>query len=227
MGKKIRPNSFRLGITKDWSSRWFPKDNNFKSYLEEDVLLRKIIGEKIGSAGIDKIDIERVGNKCRILIKASRPGLIIGRGGKGIEELTKALESALKKLRLKKGVKESPILSVNIEELKRSDVSANVTAQNIAWDIERRMPFRRTIKKYLTSILQNKEIQGAKIEIAGRLDGNEIARTEHLIKGRLPLQKLRANIDYGQATAFTTYGTVGVKVWVYKGDIFEKSDNNN
>ena len=189
--------------------------------------MRKIIGEKIGSAGIDKIDIERVGNKCRILIKASRPGLIIGRGGKGIEELTKALESALKKLRLKKGVKESPILSVNIEELKRSDVSANVTAQNIAWDIERRMPFRRTIKKYLTSILQNKEIQGAKIEIAGRLDGNEIARTEHLIKGRLPLQKLRANIDYGQATAFTTYGTVGVKVWVYKGDIFEKSDNNN
>lgn len=227
MGKKIRPNSFRLGIIKDWSSRWFPKNSNFKSYLEEDVLLRKIIGKKIGSAGIDKIDIERVGNKCRILIKASRPGLIIGRGGKGIEELTRALELVLKKLRLKKEVKELPILSVNIEELKRSDVSANVTAQNIAWDIERRMPFRRTIKKYLTSILQNKEIQGAKIEIAGRLDGNEIARTEHLVKGRLPLQKLRANIDYGQATAFTTYGTVGVKVWVYKGDIFEKSDNNN
>ncbi len=221
MGKKIKPNSFRLGIIKDWNARWFPKDGCFKSYLEEDVLLRKIIGKKIGSAGIDKIDIERVGNKCRILIKAGRPGLIIGRGGKGVEDLTKALESALKKLRLKKGVKESPVLSVNIEELKRSDVSANVTAQNIAWDIERRMPFRRTMKKYLTSILQNKEIQGAKIEIAGRLDGNEIARTEHLVKGRLPLQKLRANIDYGQAVAFTTYGTVGVKVWVYKGDVFE------
>jgi small subunit ribosomal protein S3 len=221
MGQKIRPNSLRLGVVKGWLSNWMPKKTGFKNALEEDELIRKIIREKIGNAGIDKILIERTGNKCRLLIKAQRPGLIIGRGGKGIEELTKLLESRLRKLRKEKGVIEPVSLSLNIEELKRSEVSAAVVAQNIAWDFEKRMPFRRTIKKYLDQLMQNKEVKGAKIQVSGRLDGAEIARTEHLEKGNLPLQTLRANIDYGQATAFTTYGTVGVKVWVYKGEIFD------
>lgn len=220
MAHKIRPNSFRLGIIKDWHSRWFPKKTDFKSSLEEDVLIRDIIRKKIGNAGIDSIDIERVGNKQKIIIRASRPGLIIGRGGKGIEELTRALESALKKLRGKKGIKEAASLSLNIEELKRSEISANVIAQQIAWDLEKRMPFRRTIKKYLDQMMQNKEIKGAKIKISGRLGGAEIARDEQLSKGLLPLHTLRADIDYGEATAFTTYGTIGVKVWIYKGEVF-------
>ncbi|MCL5004440.1 MAG: 30S ribosomal protein S3 [Patescibacteria group bacterium] len=148
--------------------------------------------------------------------------MIIGRGGKGIEELTKTLEASLKKIRETRGVKDKVSLSLNIEELKRSDASANVIAQNIAWDLEKRMPFRRTIKKYLEQIIQNREVKGAKIKVSGRLDGAEIARTEQLAKGRLPLQTLRADIDYGEATAFTTYGTVGVKVWIYKGEIFKK-----
>jgi len=217
MGQKIRPNSLRTGITKGWLANWFSKKSNFKTLLEEDILIRKIIREKIGTAGIDRILIERTGNNYKIFIKASRPGLIIGRGGKGVEELTKFLESNLKKIRKEKGLVEPISLSLNIEELKRQEVSANVIAQNIAWDFEKRMRYRRTMKKYLDQILQNKEVQGAKIMVKGRLDGAEIARDEHLERGKLPLQTLRANIDYGTATAFTTYGTIGIKVWIYKG----------
>ncbi|MEK7162829.1 MAG: 30S ribosomal protein S3 [Patescibacteria group bacterium] len=223
MAQKINPNSFRTGIIKGWSANWFPKKLNFKNSLEEDALIRKIIKEKISVAGIDSILIEKTGNNCRIFIKASRPGLIIGRGGKGIEELTKLLENKLKKLRKENGVLDSIFLSLNIEELKRSEVSANVVAQNIAWDFEKRMPFRRVIKKSLEQVLQNKEVQGAKIKASGRLGGAEIARDEHLEKGRLPLQTLRANIDYGTATAFTSFGTIGIKVWIYKGEVFKKS----
>lgn len=225
MGQKINPNSLRLGIIKSWSSAWFPKKNRFKDSLEEDVLIRETIKEKIASAGIDRIVIERTANNYRILIKAQRPGLIIGRGGKGADDLTKLLEHRLKNLRKKKGLPETISLSLNIEELKRSEISAPVVAQNIAWDIEKRMPFRRTIKKYLEQIMQNREAQGGKIKVSGRLDGGEIARVEHLEKGKLPLQTLRANIDYGEATAFTTYGTVGIKVWIYKGEVFEKEQN--
>ncbi|PIY59020.1 30S ribosomal protein S3, partial [Candidatus Wolfebacteria bacterium CG_4_10_14_0_8_um_filter_39_64] len=219
--QKIRPNSFRTGITKGWLTNWFSKKSNFKTLLEEDILIRKIIKEKIGNAGIDKISIEKTGNNYKIFIKASRPGLIIGRGGKGVEELTKFLENNLKKLRKEKGFLEPISLSLNIEELKRQEVSANVIAQNIAWDLEKRMPYRRTIKKCLDQMLQNKEVQGAKIMVKGRLNGAEIARDQHLEKGKLPLQTLRANIDYGTATAFTTYGTIGIKIWIYKGEIFE------
>ena len=221
MGQKIRPNSFRTGITKGWLTNWFSKKSNFKTLLEEDILIRKIIKEKIGNAGIDRISIEKTGNNYKIFIKASRPGLIIGRGGKGVEELTKFLENNLKKLRKEKGFLEPISLSLNIEELKRQEVSANVIAQNIAWDLEKRMPYRRTIKKCLDQMLQNKDVQGAKIMVKGRLDGAEIARDQHLEKGKLPLQTLRANIDYGTATAFTTYGTIGIKIWIYKGEIFE------
>jgi len=221
MGQKIRPNSLRTGIIKGWLANWFPKKTNFKTSLEEDVLIRETIRKKIGNAGIDKILIEKTGNNYKIFIKAARPGLIIGRGGKGIEELTKLLENKLKKLRQEKGISEPISLSLNVEELKRNEVSAAVIAQNIAWDLEKRLPYRRTMKKYLDQIMQNKEVKGAKIMVKGRLNGAEIARDEHLERGNLPLQTLRADIDYGTATAFTTYGTVGVKVWIYKGEIFD------
>jgi len=220
MGQKISPNSLRVGINKGWSVNWFPKKYDFKNSLEEDVLIRKTIKEKIGQAGIDRVLIEKVGNNCRISIKASRPGLIIGRGGKGVEDLTRLLEKNLKKIRKEKGLTGVMSVSLNIEELKRQEISAGVVAQNIAWDLEKRMPYRRTIKRYLDQMLQNKEVMGAKILVKGRLDGNEIARDEHLERGKLPLQTLRANIDYGEATAFTTYGTIGIKVWIYKGDVF-------
>lgn len=212
MARKINPNLYRLGINKNWDSRWF-SPTNMVEWLREDEAVRTIIMNKIGDAGIAKIETERTPDKYRIHIKASKPGLIIGRGGKGIEDLTKMLE---------KVVKSRTSMSLNIEELKRTEISAAVVAKNIANDIERRMRYRRTIKKHLDFTMQNREVKGAKIMISGRLDGNEISRTEHLSKGKLPLSTLRANIDYGTARAVASYGTIGIKVWIYKGEVFNK-----
>ena len=220
MGQKIRPDSLRLGIIRDWSSRWFTSKKNRKIWLEEDVMFRRIIKEKIGQAGIIKVDIERTADQYRLFIKAARPGLIIGRGGKGIEELTKALEKSLIKLHESEKDKKPVRLSVNVEELKRSEISAQNVAQNIAWDIEKRVKFRKAMKRHLELMMQNKECLGAKVRLSGRLDGNEISRTEWLAKGKIPLQTLRANIDFGTASAFASYGVVGVKVWIYKGEVF-------
>jgi small subunit ribosomal protein S3 len=217
MGQKIDPTSFRIGITKNWPVRWFLK-GSYKQFLQEDEIIRYVIRKKVGQAGIASIEIERTSSGVRVFIKAARPGLIIGRGGKGIGELTKAIEMQLKKVRKGKFVG----LSVDIEELKRSEISAVYTAQQIAWELERRMPFRRVLKKYLDSVAQNKDVKGVKISASGRLNGAEIARTEWLKHGSLPLQTLRADIDYGAATAFTTYGTIGIKVWIYKGEIFKR-----
>ncbi len=222
MGQKINPLSFRLGIIKNWNSRWFLK-GEYARFLAEDEAIRSVVREKIAQAGISAIEIERTQGTLKVFIKAARPGFIIGRGGKGIEELSKAIEAALKKIRKTKFV---PI-SLNVEELKRSEISAPHVAQQIAWDLEKRLPFRRTLKKYLESTMQNREVKGAKILFSGRLDGNEIARREWLAKGSLPLQTLRADIDYGQATAFTSYGTIGIKVWIYKGKIFAKDAENS
>ena len=182
-------------------------------------MIRKTIQDKISSAGIAGIDIEKTGDSFRITIKAAKPGFVIGRGGKGIEELTREIEKKLAKYRTGK----KPSLSVNVEELKRSDVSAAVLAQNIAWDLEKRQSARRTMKKYLEAIMQNRDVKGAKIRLSGRINGAEISRREWLAKGAMPLQTLRADIDYGTATAFTSSGTIGLKVWIYKGELFEDS----
>lgn len=222
MGQKIHPLSFRIGVTKNWPVRWFLK-GKYEKFLREDEAIRRVIRSKISQAGIAAIEIERTSNNLRVYIKAARPGFIIGRGGRGIEELTRALERELQEAR---GGKERVSLSVNIEELKRSEVSAAYIAQQIAWDLERRLRYRRTMKKYLDQIAQNKEVKGAKILLSGRLDGKEIARRERMQIGSLPLQTMRADIDYGQATTFTTYGTVGVKVWIYKGEIFKDQKSN-
>lgn len=219
MARKIRPDSFRLGIIKNWQNRWFLK-RSLNYLLEEDYLIRQEILKRIIKAGIASIEIERMGNSCKIFIKAARPGLIIGRGGKGVEDLKKAVEIVMTVFRSRKKNKEIPALNLDIEELKRSEVSAQVEAQNIAFDLERRLRFRRVMKQRLDAISQNKTIKGAKIRLTGRLDGAEIARKEWLAKGRMPLTNLRANIDYGEATAFTTFGTIGVKTWIYKGDVF-------
>lgn len=222
MGQKINPNSYRLGVVKNWPVRWFIK-GGYAKWLEEDEAIRKIIREKISLAGISEIQIERTQGNLTVFIKAARPGLIIGRGGQGADELNKAIADAVRAVRKSK----NPIpLRVNIEELKRTEISAAYTAQQIAWDIEKRMPFRRTMKKYLENLMQNRDIKGAKIMMSGRLDGNEIARREFLAKGALPLQTLRADIDYARSTAFTTYGTIGIRVWLYKGEIFNKPNDD-
>lgn len=218
MGHKIRPDSLRLGIVRDWQTKWFAK-KTFRTHLEEDVLIRTSLLKKLPTAGVISIHIERNAHDVRIIIKAARPGIIIGRGGKGIEELTKHVNTQLEKLHRKRGTKPSS-LKITVDELRRFDVAAAFVSQNIAFDLEKRMPFRRILKKYLEEIMHNRDVQGAKIQLSGRLNGAEIARTEWLSKGKLPLQTLRADIDYFCHTAFTAYGTIGIKVWIYKGDIF-------
>lgn len=220
MAHKIRPNSYRLGINLDWSSRWFLNKKKTARLLEEDMAIRRVIKERLINAGIDKIDIERNSAHCRIFIKVAKPGLVIGKGGKGIEDLIAAIQAIIGKLARKyrdvSFVKSS--ISINVEEVRQNEISAQVVAQQIAWDLEKRLPVRRTMKKHLDLIMQNRIAQGAKIKLSGRLGGAEIARREWLAKGRLPLTTLRANIDYGEATTFATYGTVGIKVWIYKGE---------
>ena len=233
MGQKINPQSLRTGIVKDWSSRWFfstltdqgksgtllSRKRLYAKFLEEDETIRKAIVKKISQAGIAGILIERTPNDVKVYIKAARPGFIIGRGGKGIEELNDAIVKTLKRLR---GAQYKSHLSVNVEELKRSEVSSAHTAQQVAWDIEKRLPYRRAMKKYLEQVMQNRDVKGAKIFLSGRLGGAEIARREVLKQGALPLQTLRADIDYGTATAHTAYGTIGVKVWIYRGQTLRR-----
>lgn len=221
MAQKIKPNAYRIGITKPWQSRWFFK-KSLKYYLQEDVLIREIIKEKILQAGIAGIEIERAGDTVKVMIKASRPGLIIGRGGKGIEDLKSFVVKKIKKLRKVNNISAPLFINLNIEELKRIEVSAAVVAQQIASDIERRTPYRTVLKRQLESLKQIRDVKGAKIKIAGRLNGSEISRRDWLAFGRMPLQTLRADVDYGEATSFNSYGTVGIKVWIYKGEIFNK-----
>lgn len=216
MSRKINPTTYRLGVNKDWKSRWFTHPKNYGQWLQEDEAVRKIIMNKVNRAGIASIDMERTHEKYKVIIKASRPGLIIGRGGEGIEQLEKEVRKVL-------AINTS--LNLTVEELKRTEVSASVVAQNIAWDLEKRMRYRRVIKRHLDIVSQNREVQGVKIMLAGRLNGAEIARSEHLESGKLPLTTLRADIDYAKAEAITKYGVIGIKVWIYKGEIFESKKN--
>ncbi len=218
MGRKIDPISYRLGVNKGWNSRWIPQGRRFGNWLKDDVNVREIVIARAKRAGIASVNIERTHDKYNVFIRVSRPGLVIGRGGEGITLLEKEVKEVLPP---------GTILSLTVEEVKRTEVSAQVLAQQVAWDLEKRMRHKRVIKKYLDIAVQNKEVEGAKIMVAGRLNGAEIARTEHIESGKLPLTTLRADIDYGKATAFTKYGTVGVKVWLYKGEIFADTKGKN
>jgi len=219
MSRKISPYSFRLGINKDWKSRWLFQ-RRFNYQLEEDYLIREEIKRRVGRTGIDKIEIERLGEKLNVIITAARPGLIIGRGGKKLEELNKAVIKMIRKNRLVRNIEELPQIKLDIKELKRTDVSASVVSQYIATELEQRKKFRRVMKTHLANIMQHPGVLGAKIRICGRLDGSEHARCEHLSKGKLPQQTIRSNIDYGESEALTVYGKLGIKVWIYKGEIF-------
>jgi len=215
VGQKVHPTAFRTGIIFDWKSRWFNK-KKYQKYLAEDVKIREFLFSKLNKSGLGKVEIERAANTARVIVFTSRPGLIIGRGGAGVEQL----RAELQKIIAKSQPKEKIELRLEIEEIKQAESFAPIIAQNIAEQLEKRMPYRRVIKQTLEKVLQGKSVQGVKIMVKGRLDGSEIARKEWLAKGRIPLQTLRANIDFGQATAHTTFGTIGVKVWIYKGDIF-------
>ena len=220
VGHKINPIAFRLGVTHDWKSRWFDK-KNYREFLEDDFVVRGWLEDKLAQASVESINIVRSANSLAVTIKSARPGLIIGRGGKGLEDLQKGLKQGLAKLYRRRARPLKYAVKLEIEEIKKPDTFARLIAQNVAEQLERRMPFRRVLKQTLEKVMNESGIQGIKISVGGRLGGAEIARTEHMSRGKIPLQNLRADIDYAHAEAHTTYGVIGVKVWLYKGEKFE------
>lgn len=222
MTHKVHPKAFRIRDINDWVSRGFYK-KDLSKYLKEDFEIRKFLNKKLAKIGIESIEIERFSTKISIFINTARPGLIIGRRGEGVEELKRDLEKIIFKKPLstmKKGKGRPFELRLEIKEIKNPWLSASLVAQWIAQQIEKRMRFRRTLKQAIEKTTVHKEIQGIRVQVSGRLDGNEIARTQWLKKGRLPRQTIRADIDYGTARAYCTYGVVGIKVWLYKGEKF-------
>lgn len=214
MGHKINANSFRMKITDTWKSKWLVK-TGFAQKLQEDTMIRAFLMNELKKSGLVRIDIERFANTMAVNVKTTKPGMIIGKGGGGIEDLKKKI---FKHLGLDKKSKRD--IKINIEDIKEVNLQSLVIAQNIADMIEKRIAFRRAMKQSIEQIMEAGAI-GVKIELSGRLGGAEIARTERLFKGKLPLHTLRANIDFARVTAFTTYGTIGIKVWINKGEVFE------
>ncbi len=206
MGQKVNPIGLRLGIVKTWDSRWYA-EKVYSKFLQEDILIRRYIKEKLHHAGISKVEIERTANRAKIAIRAARPGIIIGQKGAEIEKLQKELQKMAQRE-----------ISINIQEVRRVEVDATLVAENIALQLERRVAFRRAMKKSVTASMKF-GAQGIKIACSGRLGGAEIARAEWYREGRVPLHTLRADIDYGSAEARTTYGAIGIKVWIYRGEV--------
>ena len=207
MGQKVNPHGLRIGIIKDWDTKWYANDKNFSEFLVEDFKIRKFIKNKLYAAGISRIEIERAANKVKINVNTSKPGLVIGKGGAGIEELRKQLEKLTQKSVL-----------INITEIKVPELDSQIVAENIASQLEKRISFRRAMKQAMSRTMRL-GAKGIKTSVSGRLGGAEIARTEHYHEGTIPLQTLRADVDYGFAEANTTYGKLGVKVWIYKGEV--------
>ena len=211
MGQKVNPSGFRVGVIKNWDSRWFVKKKDFADALVEDYKLRTILTKKLKSAGVPKIEIERDSNKIRLHIHCAKPGVVIGKGGAEIEKLKAFCKTITKK----------PVI-INIVEVKNVDTNAQLAAENIAAQLEKRISFRRALKQSMGRAMKC-GAKGIKTQVSGRLAGAEIARTEHYHEGTIPLRTIRADIDYGFAEAATTYGIIGVKAWIYKGEILLNS----
>jgi small subunit ribosomal protein S3 len=217
MGNKVHPTGIRLGITTNWQSRWFGDKKVYREQLRKDVEIRELIMSKWKAAAIANVTIERSANLVRLVIHTSRPGVLIGRGGTGIEDLSRVIKKkffAGKKVDLK----------VEVQEVKNAEMNAMLVGQQVAEQLEKRMPFRRVLKGMLDQVEANKEVEGVKIEISGRLGGAEMSRREWLSRGKIPLHTLRADIDFARTEARTTYGVIGVKTWIYKGEKFRATE---
>ena len=213
MGQKVNPHGYRVGIIKNWDSRWFANDNNFGDTLVEDYNLRKYLKKTLFTAGIAKVEIERDASRVRIFIHCAKPGIVIGRGGAEIEKLKETVKKMLG------GDKD---VFINITEIKQPDLNAQLVAESIAAQLEKRVSFRRALKQSIGRTMKA-GAKGIKAQVSGRLGGAEIARTEQYHEGTIPLQTIRADIDYGFAEAKTTYGRIGVKIWIYKGEVLHES----
>lgn len=212
MGQKVNPKIFRIGPLNQWNSKWFSK-KDYIAFLQQDIRIKDFLEKTLKEAAVAKIEIERSATNLTVIIHSAKPGIIIGRGGQGIEDLKKKIT---KQFLNKKGS-----LQINIQEVTNPNTSADLIAQAIVADIERRVPFRRVMKQAIGRV-EKTGVKGVRVVVAGRLNGSEIARTEMLSSGSLPLHTLRADIDYAQGVASTTYGMIGVKVWIYKGEKFKK-----
>ncbi|WP_298703786.1 30S ribosomal protein S3 [uncultured Veillonella sp.] len=206
MGQKVNPHGLRVGIVKDWDAKWYA-EKDYAANLHEDVLIRNFLKKTLFIAGISRIEIERINKRIKLTIHTAKPGMVIGRGGAGIEDIRKALKRFTDKQ-----------IDVNIAEIKQADMDSVLVAENIASQLERRIGFRRAMKQAVGRTMRL-GAKGIKIMVSGRLGGAEIARSESYREGSIPLHTLRANIDYGTAEAHTTYGCIGIKVWIYKGEV--------
>ena len=215
MGQKVNPIGIRLGITREWTSRWYANTRNFPAYLHQDWLVREFLKKKLAEASVSRIHIERAARKSNITIHTARPGVVIGKKGEDIErlrlEVAKMMGMAVQDVRL------------NIAEIRKPEVDAQLVAEGIAQQIERRVMFRRAMKRAVMNTMRSGAL-GVKVRVSGRLNGSEIARTEVSREGRVPLHTFRADIDYGLAESHTTYGVIGVKVWIFKGEVFDKAE---
>ncbi|MDU7151028.1 MAG: 30S ribosomal protein S3 [Peptoniphilus grossensis] len=207
MGQKVNPHGLRVGVIKDWDSKWYADKKNFADLLVEDNNIRKYVKKKLYTAGISKIEIERAANRVKVSIHTAKPGMVIGRGGAGVEELRAEIEKLTNKS-----------VVINVEEIKNQDLDAQIVAEAIAESLERRVAFRRAMKQAIQRTMRQGAL-GIKTSVSGRVGGADMARTEGYSEGTIPLQTLRADIDYGFAEADTTYGKLGVKVWLYKGEV--------
>ncbi|MDD5567485.1 MAG: 30S ribosomal protein S3 [Patescibacteria group bacterium] len=217
MGQKVDPRSFRLNNNTTWKSKWFAR-KRFSYYLEEDNLIRTFILKKLKEASVATVEIERSANKITVVIKTSRPGVVIGRGGAGVEDIKKQIK--------KKYLQPDQELVITIQEITKPYLNAELVVRMMAEQIEKRMPFRRVLKQTVGQV-ERAGALGVKVCVAGRLNGAEIARTEKLGSGKVPLHTIRAEIDYAQGEAQTTYGKIGIKVWIYKGEVFAKKNQAN
>lgn len=207
MGQKVNPKGFRIGVIRDWDSKWYANGKDYIIYLHEDLKIRTFIKKRLYSAGVPLIEIERTANRLKVTIHTAKPGIVIGRGGTEVESLRKAVEKLTGRQ-----------VNLNIAEVKKPELNAQLVSENIAAQLEKRIAFRRAMKQGVTKTLRM-GAEGIKISCGGRLAGAEIARTEWYSEGKVPLHTLRADIDYGFAEANTTYGKIGVKVWIYKGEV--------
>ncbi|MCD6528359.1 30S ribosomal protein S3 [bacterium] len=214
MAHKVHPKIFRIKNLSDWYSRWY-NNKEFRKELEEDYRIREYLEKKLRDCGVESIEIERFPGKIKVIINSARPGLIIGRGGRGLEEIQKEIKNKIL------GKKEPKELKIEIKEIRNIWLYSSLVGQWIAQRLEKRMPYRRVIKQALDNVLSQKEVKGARIEVSGRLDGAEIARSEKIGQGALPRQTIRADIDYAHEEAFCPYGVIGIKVWIYKGEKFD------
>lgn len=217
MGKKINPKIFRMGVIRTWPSKWFSSGKDYARNVQQDLNVRRFLLKKFQEAGVDRVEIERSANKINIGIYTAKPGLIIGRGGSGVDDLKKQLHKQF--LSRPAGIRLDDI-KVNIFEVDRPNLSSQIIVQSIIIDIEKRMPFRKVMKQAINKV-ERAGALGVKVIVGGRLNGAEIARSEMLTSGKIPLHTLRADIDYARGVAHTTYGAIGIKVWIYKGNKFE------